>query len=231
MAVAPFDGFPSVTRSVPVPAPLLGQLLAEVDEPAELKCTLRFFWHLAQRHGFDRAIPESTFDEDGVLLSALGSADAVRQGLGLAVTRGTLLAADDAAGHRVYLANSPEGRRAAAALAPATIKQRPRSERQEAGVLQERSPQRSNVFELYETNIGMLTPMLAEELRDAEQTYPAAWIEAAVREAVNNNARSWRYIARVLERWAKEGRGSGANGEPGRHSQALTAAEYRRRAR
>ena len=229
--MAPFDGFPSATRSVPVPAPLLGQLLAEVDEPAELKCTLRFFWHLAQRRGFGRAIPESTFDEDGVLLSALGSADAVRRGLGLAVARGTLLAAADAAGHRVYLANSPEGRRAAEALAPATIEQGPGGERPEVGAPPERPPQRSNVFELYETNIGMLTPMLAEELRDAEQTYPAAWIEAAVREAVDNNARSWRYVARVLERWAKEGRGSGADGEPGRHSQALTAAEYRRRAR
>ncbi len=225
--MAPFDGFPAGARSVPVPAPLLGQLLAEVEDQAELKCTLRFFWHLAQRHGFGRPVPEATFDEDGVLLSALGSADAVRRGLSLAVSRGTLLAAADAAGHRVYLANSPDGRRAAEALGPAIEQGVGQGERPEAGP----PPERPNVFELYETNIEMLTYMVAEQLRDAEQTYPAEWIEAAIREAVENNARSWRYIDRVLERWAKEGRGRGADGKPGGHPQALTAAEYRRRSR
>ena len=214
-----------------MPAPLLGSLLAEIDDGAELRCTLRFFWHLAQRHGYGRAVPASALVADEVLLAGLGSAEAVRRGLDAAVARGTLLAATDAAGERRYMANDPDGRRASRAIAPA-VARRPAA----APSVEPTAPaERPNVFELYETNIGMLTPMLADELRDAEATYPEEWIEAAMREAVDNNARSWRYVARVLERWAKqgrggtEGRGSGAHGKPGGHTQALTAAEYRRR--
>ena len=36
--------------------------------------------------------------------------------------------------------------------------------------------ERPTVFVLYEQNIGMLTPMIADELRDAERHFPADWI-------------------------------------------------------
>jgi DNA replication protein len=66
-----------------------------------------------------------------------------------------------------------------------------------------------NIFALYEQNIGIITPMIAEELKDAERLYPPEWIEEAFKEAVALNKRSWRYIARILERWASEGKDSG----------------------
>jgi DnaD/phage-associated family protein len=68
--------------------------------------------------------------------------------------------------------------------------------------------ERPNIFVLYEQNIGLLTPLIAEELRDAEKTYPADWIEEAFRIAVEHNARHWRYVRSVLERWAIEGKDS-----------------------
>ena len=71
--------------------------------------------------------------------------------------------------------------------------------------------ERPPIFVLYEQNIGLLTPMIAEELRDAEKTYPADWIADAFREAVELNKRSWRYVLRILERWRHEGRGSGTD--------------------
>ena len=96
--MAAFSGFPAGTRSVPVPAPLLGALLAEIDDAAELKCTLRFLWHLAQRKGHPQVVQASALLGDEVLLAALGSAEAVRQGLRQAVARGTLLTAQDGEG-------------------------------------------------------------------------------------------------------------------------------------
>ncbi|MFU8796716.1 MAG: DnaD domain-containing protein [Dehalococcoidia bacterium] len=66
-----------------------------------------------------------------------------------------------------------------------------------------------NIFTLYEQNIGMITPMIAEELKEAEKLYPPPWVEEAFREAVRLNKRSWKYIARILERWASEGKDSG----------------------
>jgi DNA replication protein len=64
---------------------------------------------------------------------------------------------------------------------------------------------RPNVFALYERNIGPLTPLLAEQLRDAERSYPRAWLEEAIREAVEYNRRNWRYIASILARWEVAG--------------------------
>jgi DNA replication protein len=72
-----------------------------------------------------------------------------------------------------------------------------------------RQPSAVNIFVLYEQNIGMITPMIAEELQEAEKLYPPRWIEEAFKEAVTLNKRSWRYIARILERWASEGKDSG----------------------
>ncbi len=66
-----------------------------------------------------------------------------------------------------------------------------------------------NIFALYEQNIGIITPMIAEELKEANKVYPPEWIEEAFKEAVALNKRSWRYIARILERWASEGKDSG----------------------
>ncbi len=71
--------------------------------------------------------------------------------------------------------------------------------------------QSSNIFVIYEQNIGMITPMLSDELKAATELYPAQWIEEAIKEAVLLNKRSWRYIARILERWAKEGKSIGAD--------------------
>ena len=66
-----------------------------------------------------------------------------------------------------------------------------------------------DIFTLYEQNIGMLTPMIADELREAEKVYPETWIKDAIKEAVALNKRNWRYIAAILERWSAEGRGDG----------------------
>ena len=70
-------------------------------------------------------------------------------------------------------------------------------------------PPTTNIFALYEQSVGIITPMMADELKEAEKIYPPQWIEEAFKEAVALNKRSWRYIARILERWASEGKDSG----------------------
>ena len=213
-------GFPAGTKSLPVPAPLLSSLLAEIDDPAELRCTLRFLWHMAQARSVPRAVAAEVLETDDVLARAVGSPETIREAVASALARGTLLQVGDR-----LLLNTPENRAGASRQAPAS-----------AGPAREApAREQTNVFALYEANIGMLTPMVAEQLRDAEQEYPAEWIADAIREATERNARSWRYIATVLERWQAEGRGSREarderkHGKPGRHPEALSAAEYVRR--
>ena len=69
----------------------------------------------------------------------------------------------------------------------------------------------ADIFTLYEQNIGMLTPMIADELREAGKQYPEDWIRDAIKEAVSLNKRNWRYIARILEHWSTEGRDDGTH--------------------
>jgi DnaD/phage-associated family protein len=127
------------------------------------------------------------------------------EGLARAVARGSLLHAaleGEAGPQDVYVLNSEGGRQALARLQS--------GEMGPVGAIAVDRPAlepRPNIFQLYEDNIGLLSPMLADELRDAEATYPADWIEDAFRIAVNNNVRKWRYIQAILERWATEGRG------------------------
>lgn len=66
--------------------------------------------------------------------------------------------------------------------------------------------ERPNIFVLYEQNIGLLTPSIAEKLRDAHYQYPSEWIEAAFQRALQYNKRSWDYISAILKRWGTEGR-------------------------
>ncbi len=66
--------------------------------------------------------------------------------------------------------------------------------------------ERPNIFVLYEQNIGLLTPMIASQLEDAADHYPADWIEAAFSEAVQRNKRNWKYISAILRNWETEGR-------------------------
>jgi DnaD/phage-associated family protein len=67
-------------------------------------------------------------------------------------------------------------------------------------------PQAPNIYHLYEENIGPLTPMIADTLQEAEQSYPYVWIEEAVRIAVENNVRRWTYVEAILKRWQEGGR-------------------------
>lgn len=64
---------------------------------------------------------------------------------------------------------------------------------------------RSPIFQLYEQEIGALTPMARDSLLDAEQTYPPDWIPEAIQIAVQRNARSWAFVEAVLKRCKAEG--------------------------
>lgn len=57
----------------------------------------------------------------------------------------------------------------------------------------------ANIAKLYETEIGALTPLVADAIRDALKTYPADWIREAIPIAVKNNARRWNYVEAILK--------------------------------
>jgi len=70
-----------------------------------------------------------------------------------------------------------------------------------------------SIFTAYEANIGALTPMIAEKLREAELEYSPVWVVEAIQLAVLNNKRNWRYCETILKRWQDSGKDEG-KGKP-----------------
>ena len=228
--MARVQGFSRGTRYISVPSPLLGSLIQDIHSMAELKCMLRVLGLVHQRRSQRLWITLEELMADTVLLNSLGqepggAQEAVRRGAMEAVKRGTLLQShgqEEGPSQTMLFVNDEPGRQALARLGREEVV----PDTQELPDGEVVAGPRSNIFSLYEENIGALTPLLVEELKEAEGTHPWSWIQEAFREAVRHNHRSWRYIARILERWAAEGKD---DGEPGRHSQATDRKEYLRR--
>lgn len=222
-----FAGFVRGTRYTSIPNAVLGPLLTQIDTISELKCALRVLGMIYQRRG-NR--PWITLDEmlsDTVLLDGLvnqegGPVEAIKQGMQKAVARGILLEIRDKEGRNRFLVNDEYGRNLAETLKTDYVITPPI----EITDVEATTEARLNIFTLYEENIGLITPLLADELREAETTYPQVWVKDAFKEAVSLGHRNWRYISRILERWAKEGRG---NGKSGRYSKTANSQEHLRR--
>lgn len=212
-----FAGFPKgKVRFTPLPDLFFSQLVPRIDNLPELKVTLHLFWLLHGKKGHLRYASLQELREDPLLLTGLKVAgrrpeDLLDEGLERAVARGTLLrvSVKDPEGgdsqESWYFLNDPPSRQAVEEIERGELRLERMPARPGEGV----EVERPNIFALYEQNIGLLQPLIAEELREAEKTYPAAWIEEAFKIAVERNARNWRYIQAILERWAREGKDDG----------------------
>ena len=234
-----FGGFPRDTLYTPTPDPFFGPLLEEIQDLAELKVTLRGLWLLHHKRQGPRAVLLDEFLADPTLLRGLrtgtdsseaefgGAAAEIRRGLRLAVRRGVFLTHGSqpevsGPGCVFFVLNNNAGRRTLARM-----KQSGEEPGSAAGFGADEAParpqERPNIFALYEDTIGMLSPIVAERLKEAEERYPPGWIREAFEIAALENKRSWQYIAAILARWGSEGKsawssGSKDDGKPGRNS-------------
>ena len=203
-----------------VPDELLGSLLEDMNDLTELKCTLRVLWHIGNKttpHDF------TTLKEmmsDVALHNALKYNDKtpienVKFGLDKAVRRGTLLSISDERNgsiEKLYFLNDNTGRKT---LKIIEGNQSPGNDESSNDQLPPDGSLQPNIFSLYEENVGLLTPLIADELKDAESSYPWNWIEEAFKIAVSRNVRNWNYVSRILDRWKTQGKNSG---EPSRNT-------------
>ena len=205
--MASFTGFPSgKVRFTSIPAPFFTELLPQINHLGELKVTLYTFWRLDRMEGSFRYLQESDYSDDKTFIEGLGkdSQNALQDALKRCVARGTLLTLEielDDDLREFYFLNTPRGQAAVKAIEAGEWK--PSGDPQLPLQLSEERP---NIFRLYEENIGALTPIIADRLREAEENYPAQWLDDAVSIAVENNVRRWRYIEAILHSWQEEGR-------------------------
>jgi DNA replication protein len=229
----PFKGFPDGKNgTIQVPNTFFSDLLPLIDNLAELKLTIHCFWALQQREGKYRYVRLRDLLNDGMFLSSLdqdtqAAVKILRAALDAAEDRGTLLhitipgPVDD---EHLYFMNTEKGRAAIEALERGDWV--PGTHDNPVALIAERP----NIFALYEQNIGPLTPMISDILRDAENTYPAEWIEEGLKIAVETNKRSWRYVEAILKRWTTEGKSSRAQAvDPIEQNPYLQDEYFRRR--
>ena len=189
-----FKGFTDSESFTQLPDTFFHQLLNQIDTAEELKVTLYFLWHVEHMDGAFRALRQEDVNTEECGLSV----EEIRAGIGKAVKRGSLLKVEKDK-QAYFLLNSPRGRATARSIKSGTWNPE---------VTGSVVPfERPNIFRLYEENIGPLTPLIADALKDAEETYSPEWIAETIDLAVRNNKRSWRYCEAILKRWKEEGRG------------------------
>lgn len=207
----PFTGFPARPQATAIPNVFFTDVLPGLSDPVALGVTLFAIHALMQKKGFPRYLRADELAADPAVARYLENcghpdiAAAVNRGLRAASEAGVLQALTvegSESGHEIYFLNAPADRRGMDAVASGSVDVGGR-----IVPIRPAAARPSSVFQLYESLIGSMSPLIAEELAEAERLYPAKWLEDAFREAAAQNARSWRYVSRILERWASEGRG------------------------
>jgi DNA replication protein len=224
-----FVGFPAgKTPYVPLPQTFFTSILPGVEDIGELTLTLYLFQLLYRKRGAPRCVSDRELLADRSLRQALrrkgdprAPEERLRAALELSVARGTLLRVRVRVDGEIvswYFFNTDRSRRAVARLlrgelAPEALLDlegddgdRDALDLRGANGRMLIEVERPTIFLLYEQNVGLLTPLVAEELREAEERYPAEWIEEAFRLAIQQNKRKWSYIRAILKRWETEGK-------------------------
>jgi DNA replication protein len=210
-----FSGFPARMDFTPIPNIFISNVIQEITDIAELKMMLHFFRLLSYKKAYPRFLAYRELVEDAALISSICETgkqpeETLKRALKSAVARGTILhLVMEGTPEGIYFLNVESNREVIDKIQKGEVGF---SGLDTSGAYLEVVPEtRPNIFILYEENIGLLTPMIAEQLKDAEKLYPEAWIKDAVKEAVNAGKRNWRYISAILERWATEGRSDGTH--------------------
>lgn len=209
-----FGGFPARMRFTPIPNVVFSTILPEVEDIHELKVLLHVFELIYPKKGSLKYVSRGELLRHAGIVGSLQltpenlkeELDKILQSL---VEKQVLLELPviiEDGEEKVYFLNSEANRAAIIKIRSGEIAL--------PGLQIISSPPlnqvtQDDIFTLYEQNIGIITPLIAEELKEARKHYPEDWIRDAIKEAVSLNRRSWRYIARILETWSSEGKGNG----------------------
>ena len=208
MSESTFDGFPGLSRATAIPNVFFSTVLPRLKSPGDL---LAFLWVARvtqQRRGEARfTTADEIWSEPSACASfeSLGGGrEGLERGIAACLDLGALLGlrlVAEGREQRLLFVNHPGSRRVVARARAGDLQLVP-----EAIVLAPEPEARPGIFRLYEETIGTITPLVGERLMEAADRFPLEWIEQAFREAAELNARNWRYVERILIRWAEEGR-------------------------
>jgi DNA replication protein len=221
MADKKFEGYPRNAGAIPVPALFFTDVLPFVEDINELKIILSIFKLLKYKRGYLKFVTLKELWQNQVIRSGIKVCEGedfetlIEKAVNLAVSHGSLLSARLVINNdteNIYIINQEPDKTALDNIL--TGKSSIPNLDLIPGKVDD-LPVIDNIYKLYEQNIGIITPLIAEELKKAEELYSLEWIKDAFSEAIKQNIRNWKYISRILERWTEEGK---TDGKTGRYS-------------
>lgn len=70
----------------------------------------------------------------------------------------------------------------------------------------EKEEEQAQVFRAYSSEIGILTPMIADSINEwIKDGFPIKWMCDAIHEAALQNKRNWKYCEAIIKRWDAQG--------------------------
>ncbi len=218
-----FVGFPAGgLEEVSIPARLLTDLLSRIDSLAETRLTLYCYQQIGRLSGQAAWLRARDLRSDPVLLDLMSGLSelhspqkVLEDALEKALVRNALLelalpGADGEPDDKALFPNTEQGRRLRTAMQAAGS-----AVRVDGGIPAFAQLSESEPFRIYHQNFGLLTPVLADQLRNLIEDFPLPWVCEAMEIAVSRNKKALAYVKAILNRWEQEARESGqANGFP-----------------
>lgn len=212
-----FVGFPAGgLEEVLIPARLLTDLLSRIDSLAETRLTLYCYQQIGRLSGQSAWLRARDLRSDPVLLNLMSGLSELHSprkvlddALEKALVRNALLGlelpgADGEPDDKALFPNTEAGRRLRAEMDAAGTAVRGNGSVPPIARLAESEP-----FRLYHQNFGLLTPVLADQLRSLIEEFPLSWVCEAMEIAIARNKKALAYVKAILNRWEREARESG----------------------
>ena len=209
-----FKGFKKNVQSIPVPAPVFDSILEAITNISELKLMLRIIWLLQIYNRKPPLITEAEIISDKVLSKTIGPPNTIQELLITLESYGIISSSvkkNDQV--KIIFLNSEKIKNhiEKSDIILQGIQPDPWNETTDI----------PNIYSVYEQNIGIITPHIAELIKESENLYPIDWIEDAIKQASVQNKRNWAYVSSILNRWKTEGK----NNE--KHSRHTRQTRYR----
>lgn len=186
--------------STRVPNAVLSAVLDEVEESETVKLILRAVWLLERQRGFPASITVNELRHDRVLIRVFKSQERFNAALDQSLNLGVLIKFELNNADALMLNTVSATRQVEHAKGT-----QPESIDDDGWDASVGSEMPDDAFRAYEENIGILSPMIRENITAALQDFSDEDIIEAIKIAVENENRSWSYVAGVLRRWARDG--------------------------
>ena len=204
-----FEGFPpGKINSIKIPETFFSEGLSIIQDKNELKLMLFFFWAFSQQEQSIKYLQEEELFESQPLKETLSSNQfkkTLKDTLKLAIQHNFVLTGKPKRNKKItlYFLNSARSRAALEALKNGTWEP---EETDHLPFASDQQAPKKTIYQIYEENIGPLTPLIADDLKTAQEIYSAQWIQEAIHLAIQGNVRNWNYTEAILRSWKKEGK-------------------------